>query len=203
MRALYSDEEELLRDSIASQVEKLVPTGVADLQRFDDGEIWRRLADGDLLGLGVAEDRGGVGTLLDATIVATALATVVAPVPYLGCAVLPVRLLAAAGASSELIARIVAGELRVAVGFDAGLRGVAQLGRDEGALAWDSAPRLRRVGDRFGPSPRRCGRRRPDSLVRSDPSDPHVRADVRGRPRRSRRAALGRVAARVGRARQW
>jgi len=139
LRALYSDEEELLRESIASQAEKLVPTGVADLQRFDDAEIWRRLADGDLLGLGLAEDQGGVGTLLDATIVATALATVVAPVPYLGCAVLPGRLLAAAGASAELIGRIVAGELRVAVGFDAGLRSIAQLGRDEGALAWDSA----------------------------------------------------------------
>ena len=73
MRALYSDEEILLRDSISSQVEKLIPTGVADLERFDDAETWRRLAEGDLLGLGVPEEHGGVGTLLDATIVATAL----------------------------------------------------------------------------------------------------------------------------------
>jgi alkylation response protein AidB-like acyl-CoA dehydrogenase len=139
LRALYSEEESLLRDSISAQVEKLIPTGVADLARFDDAETWRRLADGYLLGLGVPEEQGGVGTLLDATIVATALATVVAPVPYIGGAVLPARLLAAAGASADVIARIVAGELRIAVGFDAGLTRIAQLGRDESALAWDSA----------------------------------------------------------------
>ena len=139
MRALYSDEEMLLRDSISSQVEKLIPTGVAGLERFDDAETWRRLAEGYLLGLGVPEEHGGVGTLLDATIVATALGSVVAPVPYLGCATLPGRLLAAAGSSAELIARVVAGELRIAVGFDAGLTRIAELDRDEGALAWDSA----------------------------------------------------------------
>jgi alkylation response protein AidB-like acyl-CoA dehydrogenase len=139
LRALYSDEEGLLRDSISSQVEKLVPTGVADLLAFDDAELWRRLADGYLLGLGIPEDQGGAGTLIDATIVATALATVVAPVPYLGGAVLPGRLLVAAGAPAELIARLVAGELRLAVGLDPTLTRVAQLGRDDDVLAWDAA----------------------------------------------------------------
>ena len=139
MRALYSDEELLLHDSISSQAQKLIPTGVADLQRFDDAETWRRLADGDLLGLGLPEEQGGVGTLLDATIVAIALANVIAPVPYIGSAVLPCRLLTTAGGSPDLIAQVIAGELRIAVGFDAGLTRIAQLGRDEGALAWDSA----------------------------------------------------------------
>ena len=139
MRALYSDEELLLHDSISSQAQKLIPTGVADLERFDDAETWRRLADGDLLGLGLPEEQGGVGTLLDATIVAIALANVIAPVPYIGSAVLPCRLLTTAGGSPDLIAQVIAGELRIAVGFDAGLTRIAQLGRDEGALAWDSA----------------------------------------------------------------
>ena len=126
MRALYSDEEVLLRDSITRQVEKLVPTGVSELLQFDDTEIWRRLADGYLLGLGVPEGQGGAGTLVDATIVAIALAAVVAPVPYLGCAVLPGRLLAAAGASDDVIARVVGGELRLAVGFDPTLTRIAR-----------------------------------------------------------------------------
>ena len=139
MRALYSDEELLLHDSISSQAQKLIPTGVADLERFDDAETWRRLADGDLLGLGLPEEQGGVGTLLDATIVAIALANVIAPVPYIGSAVLPCRLLTTAGASADLIAQVITGELRIAVGFDAGLTHIAQLGRDDGALAWDSA----------------------------------------------------------------
>lgn len=138
MDALYNDEEMLLREAITSQVEKVVPDAVHDLESFDDQDLWARLAEGDMLGLGVPEQDGGLGTLLDATIVITALGRVVAPTSYLGCVVLATQLLSRAGASADVLDGLLTGDRRLAVGFDPSLLRIARLGRDPKILAWDS-----------------------------------------------------------------
>lgn len=139
MDALFTEEELRLRDAVDGQVDKVVPTSVQELEDFDDADLWSRLADGFLLGLGVPEPLGGLGSMVDATIAASSLAKAVAPTPYLGCAVLAGQLLARAEADPAVLEPMLAGRARNAVGFDRSLRRIAVLGRDEHILAFDSA----------------------------------------------------------------
>ena len=138
MDVRFSEEELLLRDSVLGQAEKLVPDTVQGLEGYDDRVLWERLASAGLLALGLPEALGGAGNVTDVAIVLQALGRVFAPVPYLGGAVLPGQLLAAAGVPPATLAPLVAGELRVAVGlnpvsFDLSVEG------DDGVLAWDAA----------------------------------------------------------------
>jgi len=133
----FSEEELLLRDSVLGQAEKLVPDTVQGLEEFDDRVLWERLASAGLLGLGLPDALGGAGNVTDVAIVLQALGRVLAPVPYLGGAVLPARLLAAAGAPPATLAPLLAGELRLAVGLEPNRFGLA--GEGERALAWDAS----------------------------------------------------------------
>jgi len=138
MDVQFSEEELLLHESILGQAEKLGPTSVAGYDDFDDRVLWERLAAAGALGLGLPEELGGAGTLSDASIAAAALGRALAPVPYLGCAVLPAHLLAAAGAGPELVDAVVSGRRRLAVGIDPSTFEVASVSGPP-ALAWDSA----------------------------------------------------------------
>lgn len=137
MDALLDDTEALLAESIAAQVAAAVPTTVGGLESFRDDELWSQLAATDLLRLGIPEPLGGMGSVLDATIVLTALGRAVAPVPYLGAAVLPAHLLAAAGADRDLIGTLVDGSQRIAVAFGSTLTDVAAPGAP--SVAFDAA----------------------------------------------------------------
>jgi len=134
----FSEEELLLRDSVLGLADKLVPDTVQGLEGFDDRVLWERLASLGLLGLGLPDALGGAGNVTDVAVVLQALGRVLAPVPYLGAAVLPGRLLAAAGAPAATLAPLLAGELRLAVGLQPGAFGLAAEG-DERALAWDAS----------------------------------------------------------------
>jgi len=133
----FSEEEVLLRDSILAQAVKLTPTGTPALDDYDDRPLWDGLAAAGTLGLGVDEALGGAGTAVDAALVAMALGRALAPVPYLGCGVLPAHLLALAGADPALIDAVVAGRRRLAVGLDPDSGALAAWGAP--ALAWDAA----------------------------------------------------------------
>jgi alkylation response protein AidB-like acyl-CoA dehydrogenase len=135
--ALLDDTEQLLADSIAAQVAAAIPTTVSGLESFGDGAFWSQLATTELLGLGLPESSGGMGTVLDATIVLAALGRAVAPVPYLGAAVLPGQLLAAAGADPDSIAELVGGTRRFAVAFDAEVADLATTAT--ASIAFDAA----------------------------------------------------------------
>ncbi len=137
MDALLDETEQLLAESIAAQVLAAIPTTVSGLESFRDDAFWGQLAATDLLGLGLPDASGGVGTVLDATIVLAALGRAVAPVPYLGAAVLAGQLLHAAGAGRDLIAALVSGQRRFAVAFDSGLKGVA--GATGDSVAFDAS----------------------------------------------------------------
>ena len=134
MDVQFSDEELLLRDTVLALAEKAVPDTVAGLEAFDDAALWARLADAGMLGLGAAE---GLGSLTDAAIAASALGRTLAPVPYLGCGVLPAHLLAIAGADPALLDAVISGSRRVAVGIDPSTLSIAS-DVGEHVLAWDA-----------------------------------------------------------------
>lgn len=136
MDALLDETEQLLAESIAAQVEA-IPATVSGLESFDDDAFWNQLATTELLGLGLPEASGGMGTVFDTTIVLAALGRAVAPVPYLGAAVLPGQMLAAAGADPESIAELVGGTRRWAVAFDSALADVATV--EAASVAFDAA----------------------------------------------------------------
>jgi alkylation response protein AidB-like acyl-CoA dehydrogenase len=127
----FSDEELLLRDTVLAIADKAVPATVAGLEAFDDAALWARLADAGVLGLGA-----GLGSLTDAAIAAAALGRALAPVPYLGCGVLPAQLLALAGADEGLLDAVISGSRRVAIGLDGPALATAGGGP---VLAWDAA----------------------------------------------------------------
>jgi len=128
----FSDEELLLRDTVLAIAEKAVPPTVAGLDGFDDATLWARLADAGALALGA-----GLGSLTDAAIAATALGRSLAPVPYLGCGVLPAQLLTLAHADPTLVDAVASGARRVAVAIDPTDFSIA---RAAGlALAWDAS----------------------------------------------------------------
>ena len=137
MDALLSDEELLLQATIDRQVATELPHSVREIEEFDQRDVWSRLAEGGFLAIGLPEQLGGAGTMLASSIVARSLGAAVAPVPYVGCAVLASQLLRRAGASIALLERLAAGQLRLAVGFDRDLRGIAQLGVDGDVVAFD------------------------------------------------------------------
>ena len=137
MDALLDETEQLLAESIAAQVEAAIPATVSGLESFDDDAFWGQLATTELLGLGLPETSGGMGTVVDTTIVLAALGRAVAPVPYLGAAVLPGQMLAAAGADPNSIAELVGGTRRWAVAFDAALADVATV--EAASVAFDAA----------------------------------------------------------------
>ena len=197
--APYSDEDEqLLAESIAAQVEEPIPTTVSGLERFDDGEFWGQLATTDLLGPRSPRGaRGGWAPLLDATIVADRARPGVAPVPYLGC-----RRAARSGCwpPRAPIRRLDRGarrrELRWAVAFDSGLADVAHRPRRRVACDCAGASTLR-----WRSNPTATGRAsRSDDQRESLDLTRQVRTCVRPRviDPASRRAALRRCARDVG-----
>jgi alkylation response protein AidB-like acyl-CoA dehydrogenase len=138
MHVLLSEEEVLLAASIYEQAIDLGAKSVQALQEYSDDRLWSSLAASDVLGLGLPEVFGGFGMLTDASIVTMALGRALAPVPYLGCAILPTQLLAMSGTGSRLAVEIVSGARRIAVGIDPATYGVASELSAE-ALAWDCA----------------------------------------------------------------
>jgi len=135
--ALLDETEQLLAESIAAQVQAAIPTTVSGLESFSDDAFWGQLATTELLGLALPDTSGGMGTVVDATIVLAALGRAVAPVPYLGAAVLPGQMLAGAGADPDVIAELVDGTRRFAVAFDSDLADVATT--DAASIAFDAA----------------------------------------------------------------
>jgi alkylation response protein AidB-like acyl-CoA dehydrogenase len=150
MDVQFSEEELLLHESILGRAEKLGPSSVSGYEDFDDRLLWERLAAAGALGLGVPEELGGAGSVTDASIAASALGQALAPVPYLGCGVLPAHLLTAAGADPAVIDAVISGRRRLAVGVDPSTFELARFEPSTGsgglatesgapAIAWDAA----------------------------------------------------------------
>lgn len=118
---LYSEIEEELRASVRALLGDRCPWQTvlarvdSDAAEVTDRALWRELAALGVAGLPVSEKLGGAGaTLRESSVVAEELGRTVAPVPFLGSAVLATSALVAAGAqegaAGPLLADLAAGE---------------------------------------------------------------------------------------------
>jgi alkylation response protein AidB-like acyl-CoA dehydrogenase len=118
-----SEEQLLLDKSLRRYLEEKCPIArVRELVAHEpgrDGGIWTELAELGVAGILVPEEYDGSGLgLLDAVVAATALASGVAPTPFLGSAVMaPIALRQAASAEQRAywLPRIATGECRVGI----------------------------------------------------------------------------------------
>ncbi|ROO58817.1 alkylation response protein AidB-like acyl-CoA dehydrogenase [Micromonospora sp. Llam0] len=114
---LYDETEEALRASVRALCAAVNPTGrvLARLASDEpyDPRLWQRLADElGVVGLAVPEEYGGAGAgLREVAVVLEELGRAVAPVPYLGSAVVATRALLRCGAT-DLLAPVAAGRTR-------------------------------------------------------------------------------------------
>ncbi|PSK88940.1 hypothetical protein CLV63_12828 [Murinocardiopsis flavida] len=119
---LYDDVEEGLRASVRSLLADRCPWS-AVLERVEtdaptDVALWKELAAMGVAGLPVPERLGGAGaTLRETAVAAEELGRAVAPVPFLGSAVLATTALLAAGgeAADGALARLASGEVSAAL----------------------------------------------------------------------------------------
>lgn len=140
---LYSDVEEQLRASVRSLLARRAePNAVlvrTESEQTTDGELWRALAvELGCAGLAVPEEYGGAGaSWREAAVVAEELGRAVAPVPFLGSAVIATGVLLSAG-EKELLPRLAAGQATAALALPLGTGPRAPVGAgvraDGGAL---------------------------------------------------------------------
>jgi len=140
-----SQEQEFLRDTLTRFLAD--NAGLPRARRFADGDerraqdLWDGLVALGVPGLVIPEAHGGVGlTTLDAATVAQTLGAAIAPVPFIGTAILVPRALIKAGSAdqqAEWLPRIAAGETIVGVAVSE-----AASGAREGAKVTASAGRL-------------------------------------------------------------
>ncbi len=117
----FSEEQEMLRETVRSVCEKFAPVEV--VRKLEDdpvgypSDLWQQLAELGLLGLTLPEEYGGSGmTMLDAAVVYEELGRALAPTPHFVSSIVSAGAILAAGSDtqkSDLLARIASGELIV------------------------------------------------------------------------------------------
>lgn len=114
----FSQEQEMLREVVRGLCAEHAPlTVVREMEDDPHGfppELWKQLADLDLVGLLLPEEHGGSGmSLIEGVVLYEELGRALAPTPHLASSVLAGNLLATAGTAgqqAEWLPRIVAGE---------------------------------------------------------------------------------------------
>jgi alkylation response protein AidB-like acyl-CoA dehydrogenase len=133
-----SEEQILLQDSVNRFLDQQV--SLERVRQFAETpvahEIWQGLAELGVAGLLIPESAGGVGlSCFEAALVAEALGSHTAPVPFLGSAVMaPLAIMLAGAAEDELLAELAAGTRTAGVALaevigaraDAGITGDGQ-----------------------------------------------------------------------------
>ncbi|HEY8546095.1 MAG TPA: acyl-CoA dehydrogenase family protein, partial [Acidimicrobiales bacterium] len=110
----FTPEQEMLRDVVRSLVTEHAPLSVVREMEDDPHgfppELWKRLADLDLVGLLLPEEHGGSGMgLLEGVVLYEELGRGLTPVPHLASSVLAGGLLTRLGAT-EWLPRLASGE---------------------------------------------------------------------------------------------
>jgi alkylation response protein AidB-like acyl-CoA dehydrogenase len=137
----FDEAETMLQQTARRLAESMACTSVAEFEAFDRNGAWKSLRSAGLLGIRLPEAAGGgEGSTVHASIVVDALARSLIPVPYLGVAALAGELLLAAGAPTETLERVAAGDLRLAIGLTSDLAELAgESGPSKQVVAFDGA----------------------------------------------------------------
>src|SRR5437763_11838378 len=106
MEFALSEQQRMMQQSIDAMLTHVCPLDrvrrAADNHEGRAHDVWHRLVDAGVAGIVVPEQYGGLGLgVLDAALVAEALGRHVAPVPFLGTAVMAPLALKAAGTVSQ------------------------------------------------------------------------------------------------------
>ena len=167
MLALLNEEQQMLKDLAQQVAASVAIANPGDLATVERAKGWAALADAGLLGLRVRGADGAPGASgVEVALVAEALGSALAPLPYVGT-VVALEALAAAGAPAAWIDEMAAGTARYGLLLAADLCGLAHAD-DPSAVAFDvdgaawalaltgggDAPTLARVplGPGFGPA---------------------------------------------------
>jgi alkylation response protein AidB-like acyl-CoA dehydrogenase len=136
--ALLNDEQQMLQEMATSLAASVGLQNPSDLQSVDRAQGWRALADAGVLGLRVREGDVPTSSAVEVALVTEALGGALAPLPYLGSAVLSAELLALAGAPSQWQQAMADGAERYAVLFAGDLSCPATVSELGSAIAFDS-----------------------------------------------------------------
>ncbi len=138
MDASLDAEQHALRDSVARLAADLAPQSPAKLPPEGAGEKeWARLAEMGLSGMRIPESAGGMPVSgVEVVLAAEELGKRLVPLPFIGSAIAASSLLAAAGASAELLESLASGQRRLAPVFDPTLARFAF--RGEPGVAWET-----------------------------------------------------------------
>jgi alkylation response protein AidB-like acyl-CoA dehydrogenase len=138
MRAVFTEEQEMLKSTASRIAESVMVTQPNDLDRLDRKAVWRALASAGLLGMRVRDGDGAPLTSgVEVMLVAQGLAGAIAPTPFVGV-VLAADLLARAGAPEAWLEEISEGRVRYAVLLTPGLDRLADADALEGAICIDA-----------------------------------------------------------------
>jgi alkylation response protein AidB-like acyl-CoA dehydrogenase len=138
MRAVFTEEQEMLRSTASRIAESVMVTQPDDLDRIDRKSAWRALGSAGLLGMRVRDDDGAPLTSgVEVMLVAQGLAGAIAPTPFVGV-VLAADLLARAGAPEAWLGDIAEGRVRYSVLLTPGLDRIAGADALEGAICIDA-----------------------------------------------------------------
>jgi alkylation response protein AidB-like acyl-CoA dehydrogenase len=136
MLALYNSEEQLLSQTAAALADSMAIRTLADTDKSDTPESWRRLSASGVLGLRVPDGDGQpAGTGVDVMIVADALGSFLVSAPFLESAILPAELLRVAGADPAL-EEIASGAARYGLLLGPDLAGLATIGELGVSIGW-------------------------------------------------------------------
>jgi len=137
--ALLTEEQQMLQE-IATQLATATGlTNPSDLEKVDRAKGWASLADAGLLALRARDADGTPGASgVEVMVVTEALGAALAPLPYVGSAVLATELLALAGAPSAWIDELTSGETRYALLLSSDLTHLATTDELSSAVAWDA-----------------------------------------------------------------
>lgn len=137
MLALLTAEQDLLRNMVHDLAASAAVASPLDIETVDRAKAWDVLSRAGLLGLRRRGDDGEPeASGVEIALTAEALGSVLAPLPYLGTAVMAVELLAQAGAS-DLVADIADGRARYGIALTPDLSTTAGSGAGP-AIAFDT-----------------------------------------------------------------
>jgi len=137
MLALYNSEEQLLSQTAEALAESMAIRTLADIDKSDTRQAWRRLATSGVLGLRVPDGDGRpAGTGVDVMIVADALGSCLVGAPFLESAILPAELLRVAGAGPAALEEIGSGAARYGLLLAPDLSGLARIGELGASIGW-------------------------------------------------------------------